>query len=381
MKSFKAGELLEVQIEKLSLGGNGIARHSGLVIFIPFSAPGDSLKIEITEVKKNFAEGRILEILMPSSFRTKPPCPVFGTCGGCNWQHLQYSEQLNQKQLILEEQLKGLIDPRLIEIIQPSPLEFRYRNRIQLKSKAGKVGFFKRGSHDIVDINDCPITLQEITAEIPKLRNNTDPNKLEKRLELQLDRQGKVHLSNEDSPFEGEGFSQINEAQNQNLIRELVNWCKPIQFSQFIDLYAGAGNFTFPIFEAFPKAKITAVELHPKSVQIGREKLKTRSLSPKQIEFYLSDVENFLKRSLIPKDSLVLLDPPRIGCSENVIKYLAQQPLQRMFYISCNPSALRRDILRLKSFNSRWQILRAKPFDMFPQTDHIETLVELGIDT
>lgn len=377
-------ETVELEIEKLSFGGDGIARKDGLVYFIPRSAPGDLLRVRVVEKKKNFARAEIVEILKEGPSRIQAPCPYFGRCGGCTWQHISYEEQLNQKQRIVEEQLAKIL-PQTTQIlpIVPSPEPFRYRNRIQLKFDGQNLGFFARQSHQIVDIDDCPITEEALAQEILPLKKEllSRKEKAIAKIELLRTPENKIEKVFEDSPFEGVGFSQVNTRQNENLIKTVLEWMKPHKTSHVYDLYAGAGNFTFPLLTEFPQAALTGVELSDKSVRQAQSFIRNQNISPKRIQFYLSDVELFLKRTTLAKGSLVLLDPPRAGCSENVVRTLAvQKEIQKIFYISCNPSALARDLERFRSFGG-WVARRVQPFDMFPQTDHVETLVELEIDS
>lgn len=376
-------ETIEIDIEKLSFGGDGIGRHEGLVYFVPYSAPGDRLKIKVIEKKKNFARAEIVEILKPSLHRIQAPCPVFGRCGGCTWQHVSYEEQLRQKQQIVEDQLKRVLTSKTQVLpIVPSPKPFRYRNRIQLKFDGKNLGFFARQSHEIVDINDCPITEEPVAQKIPELRAElfSKKSKAVPKIEVLRTPDNKIETVFEDSPFEGVGFSQVNTLQNENLLSTVRDWIKNLQFDVFYDLYAGAGNFTFPLMRDFPQSRFVAAELSEKSVSQAQSLIRNQNLSPQKIKFYLADVELFLKRNELAQQSIVLIDPPRGGCSENTIRSLAHQKIQKIFYISCNPSALARDLERLRAAGN-WIPLKVQPFDMFPQTDHVETLVELGIDS
>ncbi len=374
-------ETFDLQIEKLSFSGDGIGRFEGLVYFVPFSAPGDLLKVRVTEKKKNFARAEIVEILRPGASRVRPACPVFGRCGGCTWQHVSYEEQLRQKQQIVEEQLKKVLLPDTkIHPIIPSPKPFRYRNRIQLKFDGQRLGFFGRQSHDIIDINDCPITEEVLAEQIPSLKQKlqSEKQKAIPKIELLLKPDGKTETVFEDSPFEGVGFSQVNTAQNQNMTETTLRWMKGLSADTIYDLYAGAGNFSFPLLAQFPKSTVIGVELSEKSVALAQNQIRQMNLSPNRMRFYLSDVELFLKRTILQPNSIVLLDPPRNGCSENTLRSLAHQKIQKIFYISCNPSALARDLERLRQWGN-WVPVQVQPFDMFPQTDHVETLVELAL--
>lgn len=360
--------LIEVSVEKLSLGGSGIARHEGLVIFIPFSAPGDRLLIKITSQKKSFAEAEIVEILNPSKQRRTPPCPVYGRCGGCNWQHIQYSQQLHEKQTIVEELFLKFLHKNIpILPIIPSPQEWNYRNRIQIKHQNGKVGFYAKKSHTLVEIQNCLIAEPTINEKLMLAAQSPLSNQ---RLDSAAD--------DTDNNF---AFSQVNTLQNANLVSTVLQWSENLVFDEIYDLYSGGGNFSFPLLEKNPKSKIIAVELEQESVARAQKIISDKNLSPKRIQYILGDVEFFLKRCLFAKGSLVLLDPPRGGCSEGVMRNLAKQPFQKLLYISCNPSTLVRDLQRLNEYSdNRMRITRVQPFDMFPQTDHVEVLVELFID-
>lgn len=357
--------LIEVRIEKLSLGGSGIARHEGQVIFVPFSAPGDLLRVEISTQKKNFSEATIVEVLEASPHRVTPPCSAFGSCGGCNWQHVSYSEQLNQKQKIVEEQLSKFLKSSVAVLpIVPSPQPLFYRNRIQVKRQGHHLGFFARESHDIVDINKCFIAEEALNEKLQKIRATPPPTDLQS-----------IPLGSKES-----GFSQVNTAQNSNLIKTVLDWASSDRYPEIFDLYAGAGNFSFPLFEKFNRSPLTAVELGQGSCNEAQRKLRDLNFSPKKFRFVMSDVEHFLKRHTIAPSGLILLDPPRVGCTEDVVRSLAHQPFQKILYISCNPSTLGRDLARLLDLSPRRLSLnRVQPFDMFPQTDHVEVLAELVV--
>lgn len=379
---FYIGKTLEVEIESLSFGGNGIAKKEGLVIFVPFSAPEDVLEIKITKIKKNFVEGEILNILKSSPFRVAPRCSVYKTCGGCNWQHISYDEQLRQKEQIVSSFLEKLgSDFELLPIVK-SPSEFNYRNRAQLKYESGNLGFYQKGTHTIIPIAECPLLESPLSNHLQplleSLRQKNDPGV--QKIEISLNKKGDVITKNQNESEDTEGFSQVNRFQNENLAQTLKVWCSDIEFSSFVDLYAGDGNFSFALSKAFPRTQFTCVELNESSVRTGRAIIKAQHLKPKDFEFYLSDVELFLKRFPLPKNSVVLVDPPRMGCSEYVMKSIAQSGAKRIFYISCDPAALTRDLERLIKANRNIKIHRAQVFDMFPQTHHIETLVELAVD-
>jgi 23S rRNA (uracil1939-C5)-methyltransferase len=165
-----------VKIEKMAFGGAGFGHLEGKACFVPFTAPGDVAKVRLKVVKKSYLEGELLELLEPSGMRTTPPCPVFGSCGGCNWQHLPYSDQLRAKEEIFADILwrSGRVERERIEEIAPAPEPFAYRSRIQLKLRfvAGvlHMGFYRAGSHYIVDMpGRCAIAHPRINGVITEL--------------------------------------------------------------------------------------------------------------------------------------------------------------------------------------------------------------------
>lgn len=386
------GQQLTVTIEKLAIGGSGIARHDGFVVFVPDAAPGDELLVEITTKKKNFAEAQIVKILKPGPSRRIPPCPIADRCGGCNWQHVEESEQRQQKQIMVQEILKKFLPGHDFEYlpIQSSP-SLRYRNRIQPKYYRGKFGFFARRSHEIVEATDCPITEEKITNEFARIKSEMDKkyakSKDIQRLEIYLDQYEKPQWLLMGEEKEGVGFSQVNRFQNEDLLRTALDWSRDPQYERIFDLYAGSGNFTFPLAAQYPNLPITAAELDSKLVQRAKDKIQKDESLNKRVQFYLSDVESFMKKTKFQPKDLVLLDPPRAGADEAVMKALAHSGVERIIYISCHPASLARDLKYFfaaqeqTSSSRKLKLRRVQCFEMFPQTDHVETIAELAIDT
>jgi len=167
----------QLQIDKLAYGGSGFGRLDGKACFVPFTAPGDLVEISVGKNKRSYLEGFIQELLIPSRHRASPPCPVFGVCGGCNWQHVSYIEQCTQKQNIFADTLWRIarVENEKVKPILSAVSPFGYRQRIQLKVDycGGRLslGFHRRGSHDVVDINDhCEIAADPLNSAIAKIR-------------------------------------------------------------------------------------------------------------------------------------------------------------------------------------------------------------------
>jgi len=165
-------------IDKLAFGGNGVCRIDGKVCFVPLSCPGDVVRLAVTAEKRSYLTARIVELIAPSPLRVVPPCPLFGTCGGCNWQHIAYSRQLAAKRDIHADTLwrGGRVVSERVGETTASPLEYGYRNRVQFKLHAGtaglKIGFFRNASHVVEDAaHGCPIALPAINEALASLRN------------------------------------------------------------------------------------------------------------------------------------------------------------------------------------------------------------------
>ncbi len=399
-RKHKRGDRLQVQVEKLAVGGKGVARHEGLVIFVSDAAPEEKVEIELTFVKKNFAEARLLRVLSPSRFRITPPCPVAGICGGCSWQHVEYEEQLRQKRLLVAESLRKFsgqsfeVDNVLPVIASPKP--FRYRNRVQLHHSGPKLGYHRRGSHDIVDIEDCPITEEVLAQRIPILKKELAHLKAG-RIEIAITTDGKIRerksgkQDQADEPASevtGPAFSQVNTEQNRNLIDFVLKaFVEEISKEtgketpggvqiDIYDLYSGSGNFTFPLADQFPQARLIAAELNAEAVALGRERAERESSKrARTIEFHEADIETFLEGRSFSTRSFVLLDPPRAGCGLAVMEKLAEAQPEAIVYVSCHPVTLARDLKTL--IEKGYEVLSVQPFDMFPQTDHIECVARL----
>lgn len=378
------GSKIKVKIEKLAIGGAGVARHEGLVIFVPQVAPNEEVLVEITLVKKNFAEAKLLEVLTPSPNRRTPPCPIADRCGGCNWQHLTEEEQRRQKEKLVLETIRKF-NP-LIEFeylpLKPSPRSFRYRNRIQPKFKNGSFGFFARNSHDIVEATDCLITEEELTAKFPEVKAWAEGKKEKslQRLEMYISEDGPLRYGAITDEDDGIGFSQVNRFQNEDLITTALDWAGDDHYEKVYDLYAGAGNFTFPFAKKFPHSQIIGVELNQKLVERAKAKIDNT-----RIKYFLSDVETYARRAEFGVNDFVLLDPPRAGASEHTMRILAAAAPKKIIYISCHPVSLARDLNWFfkwaQKLNKNFKLTRVQAFEMFPQTDHVETIAELVVDS
>lgn len=390
MKSPSVNDLITIEIEKITSSGRGLGRIQGAVVFVPMSAVGDQLQIKIVKAKKNYFEGEIVKVLRPSVDRVEPRCQHYVYCGGCNLQHISQEGQLKAKETILLDALQSLFFKKIKDLslknliesetsispIRANPKFWNYRNRIQPIFKNNRFHFARRNSNQLEPIQQCHIIEEPIQKFIQQKFHTLSEGRTELRLNenLQVEALAMMHES------EGYGFSQVNRFQNQELIDYVLN--QTVESSVIYDLYAGSGNFTFPLAKKFSKSRIVAVELSEKLYQIGVHRTNEWTDSKITIEFKNIDVEKFLELSPLAKNSSVILDPPRIGCSTKVMRALATSQLRQIIYISCNPSALARDLSvfydsLLGDEANQWKIKNITPFEMFSHSDHLETIVQL----
>ncbi|MGE0527163.1 MAG: class I SAM-dependent RNA methyltransferase, partial [Bdellovibrionales bacterium] len=363
----ETGELIELTIDSLSyFGGRGVGRFEGVVVFVPQTAPQERIRARVTAKKSRFWEAELVEVLSPSPSRRVPPCAVAGRCGGCSWQHVVYSVQVEQKSKILRESLRKLHGFEWLPFLE-APSEFHYRNRIQLQLRGGKKGFFALRTRDLIPIESCTIAEEILNDEMRTL----EPADLagHQRLELALTEEGRVmrHAGNRDP--ETAVFAQVNRDQNEVLKRRLVDLVQ-IAPDWIMDLYSGSGNLTYPLRDRFLGVPITAVEGSREAVARGR-------MRAPDVEWFAGDVERILSRlKERPGQGLVVLDPPRTGASQHVLQDLARLRPRQILYVSCKPMTFARDALRLCGLGE-YRLEKVQGLDMFPQTEHVELLASL----
>lgn len=366
---FELGEKISVSIEKLIFSGPGLARTDRGVVFVDFAAPGDRLEVEVTEVKKSYARARITQIIEASSERVPAPCLYYGNCGGCDWQHLNYPFQLQSKHQLLVELFTKELQFTKVEPVRSSSATFNYRNRIQVHFGPQGPSYRSKRSHDLVPIQNCLIADERINQKLLTLKASPG-----ERVQISAEGDRELVSETEELSFD---FSQVNTLQNQALKDEVLLWLEDCVYDRFLDLYAGAGNFSFLLAENRPSASGMAVESHPVSVQKAQAELRRRKWSSKRLNFLNSRVDAILGRLPTDASTLLFLDPPRAGCSPEVSRLLSDIECRQMIYLSCDPATLVRDLKQILG-KGKFRLDRVVPFDMFPQTSHCEVLVSLS---
>lgn len=374
----QVGDVFDLDIEKMSYGGAGIARLNSLVCFVRPAAPGDHLRVRITSLKKRFAEAVTEQILVPGPQRRQEPCPYVKDCGACQWQHIDYPEQLRQKEQIF---LELVARSKLQQIPPLSPSlygqQWSYRNRVQLRSQRNQIGYLQTSSHQLVAIDRCLIADPRINQALPALASQNPGNELQK-LEVLIDDHNNLRVRKNKKHGEVDGFSQVHSEMNQamqNWVQQQVEQLMSSdQIDEVYDLYAGNGNFARHLEKLALPLKLFCVEKNPAAVQRGQKLAGDQS----KISWLATEVEKQLRSLKTAATSLLIVDPPRTGCNESFISTLEHTAARHLLYISCNPSTWIRDLERLQRIRSL-QIDEVRLIDMFPQTYHIEILSRIRL--
>lgn len=425
---------MRLTIEKLVYGGDGLARlpadeHGrGKAVFVPFVLEGEPVEAALVEENRGFARARAEEILQPSLDRIKPACPYFYRCGGCQYQHASYAHQISTKAAILKENLRRIAKVELDSelVIHASP-EWNYRNRTRLKVQTDPefaLGYYKFNSHDLLAVEQCPISSPLINQAIAALWQAGRAAKLPREvqeieffsnaeddqllIEVYCAREITTEAAKEIADglhavpqtcgvivFRGavdRGAERIASAGanqltyktgnhsfrvsagsffqvNRYLIDELAALVSDGHSGQLVlDLYAGVGLFAAALSRSF--AQVIAVESSPTSFSdlLYNASPNTRAIHTTTDQF-LRDKASKLRADL------VVVDPPRGGLGEVVVRGLASLGARQITYVSCDPATLSRDLAGL--LGSGYRIQRAHMVDLFPQTYHLESVIEL----
>jgi len=345
---------VDLQIHDVAFGGKGVAREHGKAVFVPFTIEGEWVSAKIIREKKQFAEAEVIAIKEPSPDRVEPQCPYFGRCGGCAYQHMNYSHQLQVKSRQVRDLLGRIGKMKNIPMreIIPSPADYAYRNRITVHAEDGRIGYFRRDSNRLIDVKSCPIAMDEVNWELSDLRARNVPD-------------GHYTLRAKSGP---RIFAQTNDAV-ADALRDLIVELAPANQQLLIDAYCGAGFFAKALLPKFER--IVGIDWDRFAIAAARENQTTRE------EYIAGDVESSLRAALEdcdPKKTMLLADPPATGLTERVRETVRDLGPAMFIYISCNPATLARD---LRDLDSQFDVRSVTPLDMFPQTAEIEVVAEL----
>lgn len=427
-------EPVVVQIDKLVQGGYGLARLEGRTLFVRGAAPGEQVEVRLGPARRQYQEAKVLRVVSGSPDRVTPPCEIYGRCGGCQFQHVNYASELHWKKQILMETLKrvGKIDGLPMPDVVPSPSEYESRGvvRLGLLRRAGgfALGLHEEGSARLVAVTDCLLLPAVLREQVRLLQRRLGAiaslgclvHSIELRTSSTCDQTlmiirtdasqkraigrlmglgealpGLVGLvvlgergGREERWVEGQdwiaerlddllfrigdrSFMQSNWAVTERLVRTVIDWAEPKVGVRVLELFAGIGTLGLPL--AKRGSLVTMVENNPWALADARRAAKGNHIG--RCRFRVAPVERALSTEPPMEYDLMLLDPPRTGLSRDCVEGLLRANSARVLYVSCDPPTLARDLRRL--LDGGYRIVRLQAFDMFSRTAHLETLVEL----
>ena len=396
-KPFDYHQELELTIESLTNLGMGVARVDGWVVMVPFVIPGERVKARIFRNFQNYSDADLIEVIEASAERVDPVCPLFTSCGGCQYQHIGYNRQLVEKTRQVEELMQKLGEiEHPVELARGSPRLYHYRSKItphyDRPDKDGQqpIGFLRYGRRNqIVDVEQCPIATQAINEELPLAREEarraggkkrrqrggtlllrdvlegvvTDPQ------EIVSERVGEVTFQ-----FKAGEFFQ----NNPFILPELVGYVAAEASADgarfLVDAYCGVGLFALSTAKQFEQ--VAGVEISEAAVRWAQANAKISGIA--NARFVIGKAEAIFSGLKFPAgETAMIIDPPRKGCDESFRQQLLAFRPRRLVYVSCDPATQARD---LKQFiEGGYRITRIQPFDLFPHTRHIENVVSLSL--
>lgn len=396
-------------VDKVVFGGKGIVRSEGLVIFVDDVLPNEEIEFEITQKKKNFSIAKLVNCITTGPDRVNARCPHFGSCGGCQLQHIRYEKQLELKREWLFDTLKrvGGVDVEVPITVHAAEHPYGYRNKIILHAKEGKIGFVSR-SHELFDVQCCPIFIDQETDLFALLHKANivdatisvfkEPKAIHIKYEGMLPNDSKMVYE----LFSGQGYKVQIEARDQSIGDELAFEivvedviCSfspkvfiqnaPRQFSRvyktvldsikaigysgpILDLYCGVGILSLLL--AKRGHKVTGIELNDKAVGYAKGALQRNGIT--SARFFSTASESCMRYKDKESWGVWIVNPPRTGLSDRMKQEILQAKPKYLYYISCDPATLARDLAKLCQI---YRIESVDLFDMFSQTTHFETVV------
>ncbi|HZR21227.1 MAG TPA: class I SAM-dependent RNA methyltransferase [Verrucomicrobiae bacterium] len=368
------GDKLSLTVSDIAFGGEGVARHNEFVYFVPWVAVGEVVEAEVTEVKKHFARAKLVRVLEPSAERVRPLCRYFGECGGCQYQHLEYSAQLRLKQKQVRDlfQRIGGFDSAAVSQVVPCPKPYGYRNRIMIRSQWDKykqglnLGFIRAADRLVEDIERCEISEPALNEQIREVRAHPPPKGGLKVV---------LRIAPEGWEVPPDSFFQNNYFLLPGLVETARKCLSNSGARHLADIYCGVGFFSIELSDLVDS--FIGVEYDQLAIKAARRNAKSHGRA--NGEFMAGKAEEMLPEILGRLDArttCVLLDPPRKGCRPEMLELLRRVRPRQVIYISCQPATMARD-LNVLCGEDVFKIAQVVPLDMFPQTAHVECVADL----
>lgn len=387
---------LDVRIESLTNEGAGVARVDGWVVFVPFTLAGELVKCRVFRNHKNYSEADFVSVIEPSPNRVTPQCSLFSQCGGCQYQHLSYEEQLLSKQRQVAELLKHMAKiEHPVRPVIPSPVQYGYRSKITphfqrpKEGGIGAIGFLRaRTRNAMVDVEQCPIAMPELNAQLATVRERARANSAEFKNGATLlmraasngvlTRPDEIAVEDVDGvrfEFQAGDFFQNNPFILPKFVRHAIDEAKATGAKHLVDAYCGSGLFAISAARDFES--VIGVEISETAVKKAAHNAEINSLT--NCRFIAADAQHVFKD--VPHagaDTVVIIDPPRAGSSPEFLQQLFAFNPKGVVYISCNPATQMRDLVLFTE--AGFKLGTVQPFDLFPQTKHLECVMTLSRD-
>lgn len=360
---------MEVTIIDYDHQGRGMARINNKIVFIPNTMIGEIVKIKIIKEKKNFIEAEVIEYIKTNPNRIDNLCPYYKSCGGCDILHLPYDEQLEYKY----NKVKNIINRYVKEEIKinniVSDKQFNYRNKVTLQVDKNKIGYYSKKSNNIVPIKKCLLLDESLNEYISTLDYFKDKVVLRTNGKDILDNNNEM-ITKEIGKYKYlvslESFFQVNDNVTYKLYEKVKEYCGATKEDTILDLYCGTG--TIGIYLSDTCKKVLGIEINKQAIKDAKKNKELNNIN--NIEFIADDVAKVINKIDIKPD-IVVVDPPRAGLDEFTIKEITKINPKKLVYVSCDPMTFARDLNILKYY---FNIKEITPFDMFPNTYHVENV-------
>ena len=389
------GQTVTVRFDQVAPRGDGIASEGlSKPIYASGVIPGEEARVRVRKVRRNYVAVEVEEITKPSEARVTPPCPLFGGCSGCQFQHVAYPRQLELKRDMVRAQLQkfgGFDDPPVAPVIGADD-PWNYRNQARFTVRDGKLGYVRRFKRRFFEVPECKIMDSRINAVLAKLQGNLqgatqcnvrvgadeDQVMIQPKLDLSAFglESGQTHITERLHGREflvaASAFFQVNRRQAEKLADVVAAQVQGDPDTVVADAYAGVG--TFAALLAGSVAKVIAIEESAPAIEAAKQALAGLD----NVELICARAELLLP-TLDQKVDVVVLDPPRSGCLPEALAAVAEFRPRRVIYVSCDPASLGRDLATLCGEDGAFDLVGVQPVDMFPQTQHVECVATLDL--
>lgn len=415
-----------IKITDINSSGHGVGRQDGMAVFVPFTVIGDEIEVEIISKEKNYAIGKIHKIITPGESRVNPPCPHYFKCGGCNLLHMEYNAQLTCKENIVKSALKriGKVEVDIPPIV-PSKNVLKYRNKASFPVSNGKIGYYEENSHNIVEIDSCPLLKDEINnvlvaikpfiakhgenishvvvrttqngtsvtfvqneeafpflnellvllskIDICGIHVNVNTNLKEilgkKTITVYKEIFSKYEIMKNSFKVSPTAFLQVNDSTANAMYTHAIN-SVDLKGKVVLDAYCGIGTISLAL--AKTAREVIGIEINKNAISDGKISAKENGIN--NVSFYSGLCENLIPKIFANSTvSTIFIDPPRSGIGKDIIRVMDNPKIKDIVYISCNPSTMARDVSKLGE--QGFSISSITAFDMFPNTPHVECVV------